>query len=54
MVFGGGGGGGNIESPESIENTTHEFFAGLRYNDPVQSFNLELSASLFRNDLSTR
>ena len=54
MVFGGGGGGGNIESPESIDYTTHEFLAGLRYNDPVQSFNLELSASLFRNDLSTR
>ena len=53
MIFGSGDGGGNIESPESIDNTTHEFFAGLRYNDPVQSFNLELSASLYRNDRST-
>lgn len=53
MVFGGGGGGGNIEIPESIDNTTHEIFAGLRYADPVQSFNVELSASLYRNGMST-
>lgn len=53
MVFGGGGGGGDIESPESIDNTTHELFAGLRYADTVQSFNLELSGSWFRQDMST-
>lgn len=53
MVFGGGGGGGNIEIPESIDSATHEILAGLRYNDAVQSFNLDLSASLFRNDITT-
>lgn len=53
MVWGGGDGGGNIASPESLDNTTHEFFAGLGYADLVQSFNLELSASLYRNDMST-
>jgi hypothetical protein len=52
-VFGGGGGGGNVESPESIDNTTHELFAGVRYADPVQSFNLELSGSMYRNDINT-
>jgi MtrB/PioB family decaheme-associated outer membrane protein len=53
MVFGGGGGGGDIEIPESIDNTVHEVLAGVRYNDPVQSFNFELSGSFFRNDLGT-
>ena len=30
---------------------THDFLAGLHYSDPVQSFNLRASASLFRNDM---
>lgn len=50
-VWGGFDGGGNVEIPESIDYTTHEVAAGVRYRDPRQSFNVQVSASLFRNNL---
>jgi MtrB/PioB family decaheme-associated outer membrane protein len=53
MVFGGGDGGGNVDIPESIDYNTHDVLAGLQYNDPLTSFNLQLSASLFRNGIDT-
>ena len=53
MVFGGGDGGGNIDITEAINSNTHDILAGLQYNDPQTSFNLQLSASLFRNGLDT-
>jgi len=52
-VFGGGGGGGNIEIPQSIDTSTYDVVAGLRYGDPTSSFNLRASASFFRNDIDT-
>lgn len=52
-VFGGGGGGGNIETAESIDYTTHDLLAGLQFADSLQSFNLQLAASLFRNNIDT-
>ena len=52
-VWGGGGGGGNVEIPESIDYTTHELAAGVRYADARQSFNGQVSASLFRNNIDT-
>jgi MtrB/PioB family decaheme-associated outer membrane protein len=53
MVFGGGDGGGNVDIPESIDYNTHDILAGLQYSDPLTSFNLQLSASLFRNGIDT-
>ena len=53
MVFGGGDGGGNVDITESIDYNTHDILAGLQYNDPQSSFNLQLSASLFRNGIDT-
>jgi MtrB/PioB family decaheme-associated outer membrane protein len=53
MVFGGGDGGGNVDIPESIDYNTHDIVAGLQYNDQRTSFNLQLSASLFRNGIDT-
>jgi hypothetical protein len=50
MVFGGGGAAATVA--RSIDNTTR-VLAGLRYSDPLQSFSLELSASLFRNGKDT-
>src|SRR5215831_9738897 len=52
-VFGGGGGGGNIEIPQSVDNSTYDLVAGLRYSDPISSFNLRASASFFHNDIDT-
>jgi len=53
MVFGSGDGGGNVDVPESIDYNTHDILAGLQYNDPQTSLNLQLSASLFRNGIDT-
>ena len=53
LVFGGGGGGGNIEAIESIDSSTHEFQGGVSYFDRVNSFNLSLQSSLYRNALDT-
>lgn len=52
-VWGGGGGGGNVEIPESIDYTTHEVQLGARYRDTRQSFNVQASASFFRNNIDT-
>jgi hypothetical protein len=52
-VFGGGGGGGNLEIPQSVDNSTYDLVTGLRYADPKNSFNLRASASFFRNDIDT-
>jgi MtrB/PioB family decaheme-associated outer membrane protein len=53
MVFGGGDGGGNVDITESIDYNTHDILAGLQYNDPQTSLNLQLSGSLFRNGIDT-
>ncbi len=53
MVFGGVDGGGNVDITEAIDYNTHDVLAGLQYNDPLTSFNLQLSASLFRNGIDT-
>jgi hypothetical protein len=52
-VWGGFDGGGNVELPESIDYTTHEAAAGVSYRDLQQSFNIRVSASLFRNNIDT-
>ncbi|HEU0202131.1 MAG TPA: MtrB/PioB family outer membrane beta-barrel protein, partial [Burkholderiaceae bacterium] len=52
-VFGGGDGGGNVEVPESIDDTTHELRAGAAYADGLTSFNIALSASAYRNRIDT-
>jgi len=54
MVFGGAGGGGNIEIPESIDYDTMDMLAGIQYVDPLNAFNLQLSASMFRNNIDTQ
>jgi len=46
-------GGGNIEAAEPIDWTTNEFRGGVQYFDGVNSFNLGVEGSLFRNDLDT-
>ena len=48
-----GGNEGNGETVEPIDYKTHELNAGLRYRDRVTNFNLDLSASLFRNGIDT-
>ena len=53
MVFGGGDGGGNVDITEPIDYNTHDILGGLRYSDPQTSFDLQLSASLFRNGIDT-
>lgn len=52
-VFGAGGGTGGIEIPESIDSTTHDMVAGVQWADALSSFNAQLSASFFRNDIDT-
>ncbi len=52
-VFGGGGGTGGVELPESVDNTTHDLVAGVQWADALSSFNAQVSASLFRNDVDT-
>lgn len=50
-VFGGGGSIANIEIPESIDYTTRDFAAGAQYRDDVNRFNVQASASIFRNNV---
>jgi hypothetical protein len=52
-VWGGGGGNNNMEVPETIDYTTNEILGGLQYADALQSFNLQLAGSYFRNNTST-
>ena len=52
-VFGGGGGGGNMEVAETIDYTTRDLLAGAQYADSVNRFNLQASASIFRNNADT-
>jgi MtrB/PioB family decaheme-associated outer membrane protein len=52
-VWGGGGGGGNTELPESVDSSTYDILAGVRYADARQSFNVSAQATLFRNDIDT-
>lgn len=49
-VWGAGGGTAPLEMVEPIDYVTHDLLAGLHYNDALNSFNLQASASLFRND----
>lgn len=52
-VWGGGGGTSPIEIPEPVDNKTHDLLTGLRYTDALNAFNLQLSASVFRNTNDT-
>ncbi|MFT3760049.1 MtrB/PioB family outer membrane beta-barrel protein [Thauera sp.] len=52
-VWGGGGGASQMEIIEPIDYETHDFVGGLYYNDALNSFNLQASASLFRNKINT-
>ncbi|MCX6955711.1 MAG: MtrB/PioB family outer membrane beta-barrel protein [Verrucomicrobia bacterium] len=47
------GGTAPMEIPEPIDYSTHDLLAGLTHVDGVNAFNLRLSASLFRNHIST-
>jgi len=48
-----GGNEGNGEIVEPIDYSTHGLLAGVQFADDVSSFNLTMSASLFRNDIDT-
>ncbi|HEX4944302.1 MAG TPA: MtrB/PioB family outer membrane beta-barrel protein [Usitatibacteraceae bacterium] len=52
-TFGAGDGGGNFEFAESVDSTTHDFQGGISYFDRVNSFNLTLQGSLYRNAIDT-
>lgn len=52
-VWAGGGGQVPTELIEPIDYTTHDLLAGFYYNDPLNSLNLQVSASLFRNHEDT-
>jgi hypothetical protein len=43
----------NVEIPEPIDYTTHDFLAGLSYTDSLTQVNVRASASIFRNNIST-
>ena len=53
LVSGAGGGTGGVETPESIDYRTVDLLAGLQYSDTLNSVNLTLSSSLFRNNINT-
>ncbi|MCZ2441230.1 MAG: MtrB/PioB family outer membrane beta-barrel protein [Burkholderiales bacterium] len=53
MLMGAFGGNGNMDIPESIDYDTHDLVAGLQWNRGLTSVNLQASASLFRNNVST-
>ncbi len=42
-----------IEIPEPINDTTHEFLAGLSHTDDLNIFNLRLTDSIYRNNIDT-
>jgi hypothetical protein len=52
-TFGGGGGGGNVEIPESIDNNTHDFLAGVQWANNLQALNVTANVSMFRNNIDT-
>ncbi len=52
-VWGNNPGTAPIEIPEPIDYTTHDILAGLQHVDPLNIFNLRLSASLFYNNIDT-
>jgi hypothetical protein len=43
----------STEIAEPIDYTTHDFLAGVSYSDRLTQANLRVSASLFRNNIST-
>ena len=57
MVAGIGGGGGQatpfIEVPESIDYNTHDFLTSLQYADELNSLNVNVTASIFKNNIGT-
>lgn len=53
LVSAGGGGTGGVEISESIDYDTSDFLAGIQYSDKLNSFNVQASASLFRNNAGT-
>lgn len=53
LVSGGGGGTGGVEAPESIDYRTVDVAAGLQFSDVLNSLNLTLSSSMFRNSIDT-
>ena len=53
LVSGAGGGTGGVETPESIDYRTVDLLAGLQYSDTLNSVNLTLSSSMFRNNINT-
>lgn len=53
MVMGGGGGTGGLELPESVDSDTHDMVAGVQWSDRLSSFNGQISASFFRNNIDT-
>lgn len=52
-VWGNNPGTAPIEIPEPIDYTTHDILAGLQHVDPLNTFNLRLSASIFDNNIDT-
>lgn len=42
-----------IDVPEPIDDTTHEILAGITHTDELNTFNLRLSASFYRNHIDT-
>jgi len=52
-VWGSGGGTAPIDIPEPIDHVTQDVLAGVLYADAVTTFNVRLSASLFRNNIDT-
>lgn len=52
-VWGNAPGTAPIEIAEPIDYVTHDLLAGLTHTDPLNVFNLRLSASIFENKIST-
>lgn len=52
-VFGGGDGGGNVEVPQSVDDTSQEISVGVSYADALTSMNVVLSAAQYRNQFGT-
>jgi hypothetical protein len=53
MVSGGFDGIGGVEAPESIDYRTVDLLAGLQYADTLNSLNVTIASSLFRNNINT-
>jgi len=47
------GGTAPIDVPEPIDDTTHQILAGITHTDELNTFNLRLSASFYRNHIDT-